>query len=587
MAYDTQKDFITAKMTSLIVFIYFFIASLFVTFPLILHLHDYTYGIGDELLITWIFNWDIYSLLHNPFAIFSANIYYPYPNTLSFSDIFITLAIIVALPTLIVGEPMVAFNSALIVSLTTLGFFTYLLTFYLTKNIWASIISGTLIAFSVFTLGRITHLQIVAIQCIPLSLLFFFKFADTGRLKYFVLTMLFFVLQIYNSFLPAYFLIFLYSTFLVIFYFRDKKKIKPFFTKKIIGVSLVALILIMPVVIPYIQTSITFNFTRDIRDSIHFANRPEYFLYPNSKTKLQDTLLTTFYKEQPGLYVYEGYFGMALIVLSIFALVYVIKNRRTSDSYSIGFLFLSIFSFILSLGPAFQWAGRVIKEPFIIPLPYALFYYILPGFKGFRNSARWEMLTVFCLSILIGIVLAKLLQHKTQKVQIVIALVVCALVLGEINVPFSYEKVETKKEFPKVYSYLATLPKDAVIIELPMYNWDMQPYSLLEIKREYYSTIHFKKMVNGYSGFSPYAWEEQTRYFMNEFPDEKVIKHLQKIGVDYIIVHSKEYNELEKNKYTIKNKKVATWREIKKMFSMNNDVEFVKQFSEDYLYKLK
>src|SRR3972149_8901942 len=196
------------KLKSLILpFIYFLIFTIIITYPLVFNLGNLIIGFGDELLISWIMNWNIHSLFNDPLNIFNANIFYPYRGTLSFSETFFTSSLIALLPYIVIGEASVFYNFNLIFSLTTLGFFTYIFTRHLSKNGIASIISGTLVAFSPFTLGRITHLQVVSIQLIPLSLLFFILYAEKGRYKYLLLSSLFFIIQTANSFLPGYFLI--------------------------------------------------------------------------------------------------------------------------------------------------------------------------------------------------------------------------------------------------------------------------------------------------------------------------------------------------------------------------------------------
>ena len=64
------------------------------TWPLVLHpraLLGATSGPGDPYLNLWILGWDMQTLLSNPVSlvngtIFNANIFYPFPNALAFSE---------------------------------------------------------------------------------------------------------------------------------------------------------------------------------------------------------------------------------------------------------------------------------------------------------------------------------------------------------------------------------------------------------------------------------------------------------------------------------------------------------------------
>ena len=46
----------------------------------------------DTHLFIWTLAWDTHAFLHHPLGIFNANIYYPYPNTLAYSENLIGLA---------------------------------------------------------------------------------------------------------------------------------------------------------------------------------------------------------------------------------------------------------------------------------------------------------------------------------------------------------------------------------------------------------------------------------------------------------------------------------------------------------------
>lgn len=571
----------------ILVFLYFLFATLYITYPLIFNLTDTLPSLGDESLITWIISWNIHSFITDPSNIFNANIFYPYQNSLSFSDAFFTSSVIAFPFILITGQPAIAYNINLIISLATLGFFTYLLVLFLSKDQFSGIISGTLVAFSTYTLNRTMHLQLISIQWIPLCILFFLLYIKKQQFKYLIFLSIFFILQSANSFFPGYFLLLCFSIILLSIYLKDKKSLVLFFNKKVYGLIILTGFVLLPIAIPYFKTSSEFSYVRDIRDAIHFANRPEYTFYPNGSTRLEKFLIQAIYPKDKGPYFYDGYIGLAFFILTFFMIIYrFIFSKKDPHNYFLSFFIIGISSFILSLGPVLQWGGRVIKDPFIIPLPYAVLYYLIPGFKGFRNSARWEMLMLFVMSIAIGLALAKLMSKKSLLVKIFITFIICATIILEFNFPKQYAKVPKKEEFPKVYSFINTLPKDAVIIEFPIYNWDMLPYSKQELMREYFSTAHFRKMVNGGSGFTPSPWQEMVRSLMIEFPNNKSLDSLKKIKVKYIILHKSEYKILSDKNFKIKGKDIIKTELIENNLENNAKVKLIKQFGKDYVYEI-
>lgn len=575
------------KFTAFLVFLLFLLLTCIVTYPLIFHLSTYVFGKGDELLISWILNWNIHALLHNPLHIFGANIFYPYQQTLSFSEPFFTSSLLAFIPVLIWKEPLLAFNINVILSLTLLGFAAYCLSYYLSKKNTFSILSGILVAFSPFTLGRVFQFQVISIQWIPFGIISLFHFLKTKKTRYFALACLFFLLQMANSFLTGYFVVLCYLVILGFFLLSKKLSLLKIINAKIIFIVIITGVITILLGYPYFKTSNTFHYVRDIRDTIHFANRPEYTFYPNNRTRLAPVLLKTIYSRDKGPYRYDGYWGLAFIIAFIVSAIGLLKLKKQDRFLPFIFFTIALSSFVLSLGPAFQWAGKVIKHPFIIPLPYAILYYVIPGFKGIRNSARWEMLTILASGIFIALVLAQLMKNKNRLFTIIIIFFISLAALLEINLPFSYVQVPMVKDFPPVYSYINSLPQNATVIHLPIFSWDMQPYANEEFMREYFSIINFRRTVNGYSGFSPKEWEQNVKFLTSEFPNIKTIAYLQHIKVNYIILHKKNYDDLYKNKYVVNQIPIPPFTTIINNVKSFQQLQLVTQFGDDYVYKLK
>ena len=180
----------------------------------------------------------------------------------------------------------------------------------------------------------------------------------------------------------------------------------------------------------------------------------------------------------------SGYLGFAFSILSIITLVYFFTRFKKKDFIFNSFGTIAVFGLIMSFGPALHWNGKTIHEPFPIILPYTLFYYIFPGFQGFRNSARWEMLFVLMMAVAASMLLFKLLKKLSPVKRSLIYIILMGLIIVEYNFPMKFMEVPQKKDFPKVYSWLSTTSQNAKIIELPIYNWNMWPYTQNEIWRE-------------------------------------------------------------------------------------------------------
>lgn len=573
-------------------FLIFFLLACFITFPLIFNLASITTGYGDELIIAWNHNWDIYNFsfnVQNLLHIFDANTFFPYHNSLAFSDVYFMDSILALIPVILLNSPIVANNFTIIISLTLVGFFTYLLSFSITKEKLISFLAGILVIFSPAYLSELTHIQIIAIYFVILSIIFLINFLQTKKTFYFILFLIFFVFQIYNSFMPGFFIAFS-SVLICLFYLlEDKKRAKFLFTKKHIFLLLISIAVILPIIIPYYKVSKEFNYVRDLRETIHFALQPEDFLSTSTFSRLEPLLSqVSFTKDLAGKgEVKPGFIGLTFSILVIVSFFYIIKNWKKQNYIVKGIFAASILGFLLSLGPFMHLGRLTIHNPFPIPLPYLIFYYIVPGFKGIRNSARFEMLFIIMAAPMVAVFLKESLKNIPLNIKYGLILLLAFLAILEFNFPIKYYPLPQIKDFPKVYSWLSTTPKSTVIIEMPIYNWSMAPYSSDEYRREYYSTAHFRKTVNGASGFSPFPWQVMVTNLLATFPSKDSIKELSRIGVNLIIVHKDEYDRLYKKGYTVNDNKILSGDEVINNLLSNDAVISYKTFGKDYVFRIK
>jgi hypothetical protein len=89
-----------------------------------------------------------------------------------------------------------------------------------------------------------------------------------------------------------------------------------------------------------------------------------------------------------------------------------------------------------------------------------------------------------------------------------------------------------------VYAWLAAQPGDEAVIELPMLpndglfqrpRFDDSVYLLR-------STLHWKRLVNGYAGTEPEGYRV-TREVMRDFPSDASMALLRSLNVRHVIVH--------------------------------------------------
>jgi hypothetical protein len=196
----------------------------------------------------------------------------------------------------------------------------------------------------------------------------------------------------------------------------------------------------------------------------------------------------------------------------------------------------------LSLGPVARSAGRTLEGMGL----YGVFLDHVPGFAGLRVPARYAMIAAVYLSALAGIGAAWLMRptmtRQTARV-VVIALSLAFLVeatfapmpvnqtWGDTSIA-PPARLQPAPSAPAVYRQLAALPGELVVAEFPFGDpaW--------ELRYVYYSTVHWKRLVNGYSGGFPQGYKVRVARFQRlaDAPDEAWTA-LRQTGATHAVVH--------------------------------------------------
>ena len=108
---------------------YLLLAIVF-TWPLAARMTTALGGGLDPMLQTWVIAWNAHALTTDPLTVWHAPIFFPYPDTLAYSDHHLLLAI-AALPIIATGGPALAYNLLVLTSYGLTGWAVYVLAFEL------------------------------------------------------------------------------------------------------------------------------------------------------------------------------------------------------------------------------------------------------------------------------------------------------------------------------------------------------------------------------------------------------------------------------------------------------------------------
>ncbi len=216
--------------------------------------------------------------------------------------------------------------------------------------------------------------------------------------------------------------------------------------------------------------------------------------------------------------------------------------KRALSSTVIGAAALTLLAVVLSLGPAPMSHGQLIPGLGL----YAMLYDAVPGVNGLRVPARVAMIAALFLCMLAGLG-AEILQRRWPRARLALVAAGVAFLIEACAVPLPINltaidavapppRVYPPAAAPPVYRAIAALLDAAVITELPFGDpaW--------ELRYVYYSTVHWRRLVNGYSGAFPAAYKRRLAVLqrLTEDPD-RAWQALVEAGTTHVVLHETAY----------------------------------------------
>jgi Bacterial membrane protein YfhO len=246
--------------------------------------------------------------------------------------------------------------------------------------------------------------------------------------------------------------------------------------------------------------------------------------------------------------------GRALVAGAIGAGALAAVSRRTRATTmawlrtpAAFFTLTTLFAVAMSFGPDVHAKGRSVADSNI----YALFYSYVPGFDGLRVPARYAMIATLALAVLAALGVAAIdARYRRRAAAIAGALIVVEAFAVPIPIDqhsTSYSRANLAPlpptlalgaNDPAVYRYVAQLPESATILELPLGE------PAFDIRYMFYSTGHWRRLVNGYSGGAPESYGFLTEAVNDALsrPD-RAWDAVSRSGATHLVVHEGFFRE--------------------------------------------
>lgn len=581
------------------VFLFFLAISIIRTHPLWLHMDEYTAkDFLDPLLIGWIFGWNFHSFSTGMAQYVQGNIFYPFPYSFLLSETLL-LPSLVMYPFYLLGcSPIYCSNFFFLMMMGLNGCAVYALMQEICKDTKISLLVGTLFLCGTHSMMIWSRPHLILIGILLFGVFFLYRFLTRGRVGdgiWYVLCCL--VLLTSNAYfafgiilcsgllcvilLPRYrdrtvflqlcgFVLFLASCYGLHYSFYQKAIVE----QRFLGLPSLHTLTIM---------------------STNLAN----FVWPSDLSPFYSPWLPVVFQSFPELRFFVGFSGMGLAGVGIYRLYrHYVPAREVKRSLFEWHLYfdllllagLTIASNLLFFLPYYQklglmdlhiphlfhftwltgtilfclchprirhfgvlfcrhghpllvfWVVLAVFSFIIVSfVPLAQLFETFPFLAFLRIPGRFGVFPYLVIMVLAGLGFQSLWNHtRLRWIRYILLVLFLPFFWLETATPMAFHQIETNPERLQVYQWLKNQDTIHQIVELPMHD---HTYS---VQYQYYSTFHWKNLLNGYSGYFPFEYRTLMD-LMHGFPSPKAHAALRERECDTVIIHRHFLGEAKSN----------------------------------------
>ncbi len=487
----------------------------------------------DPFLNAWILAWGAHAAPTRPLHLFDTNAFWPRVNTLAYSDHMLGY-LPVSIPLFwLSGNAILTHNVILLLTFALSGIGAFLLVREITRSVGPALLAGMVYAFCPLRFEEYHHVQFLSSQWMPFALLCLHRFharlargeafpyrAYAGLLAFGALQSL---CSTYHSlFFPLFMGCFAAAS--CVLCGGQRRAERALWT---LLAPLIWTALILPTVLPYARLKSDFGLVRGLDEVVGHSATVGSFFSASSANALYGAFMDWLPPEAVAVFPGLATYGLALVATAA-----LLRRKawrgQAGEPWPSAWIYLLCFgaTALLALGPRIRFAGQDVCWG-----PYMLLYKWAPGFDGIRAPGRLLMLTMLCLAVLVGVgahrALGAIGSDKTRR--LATALLGGAILVECACVPIALIRVPVGGKIPALYRWLAHAPAPGPVVEVPL------DLGLQDKKRMYFSTYHWRKIVNGKSGFL--LPEAAAMFLSYAKPGAELVRLMAEMQIDYVVVH--------------------------------------------------
>jgi hypothetical protein len=485
--------------------------AVFITWPQAAHMSTHVAAHQDPYFSLWRLEWIAHALRTDPRTLFDGNIFYPTRNTLAYSDAMLLEGVIAA-PLLWSGvSPFITYNLLLIGAIAASGVGMFVLVRHLTGSGPAALIAAAVFTMAPYRIEHFMHLELQWTMWMPLTFWAVHRAVEAPSWRRGGLVGLFLWLQIISGVYYGVFLAIATAALVALLLVAQPRRTVRALPALLAG-GAIASMLAAPYLWPYVKAIQTLGGRSPDEIARYSAHASSYLASPPQNWLLGWT------NRWGGVEV-NLFPGLTACVLGVIA--FTARPRRDAVVYALLAALMIALSFGVN-GTLYSWLAG-----------------FLPGLRGLRAPARFGILASATIAVLAGAGVRALEQRISSPGRLAGMVVVITLLMSTEYANTAMQLMpQGDPEVTPLYRVVRSAPP-GVVVELPLPLPSTMPG--WEADYVFWSTAHWKPLVNGYSGYAPVAYV-MTLERMRHFPDDQSIATLRGLDVRYVIVHKEYYD---------------------------------------------
>ena len=545
---------------------------------------------GDPLFNLVILKWGMHEVRTGLAGFWNAPFFFPAQGVTAFSDHLLGPAAFGVLLTATAPHALRVYNALFFGSFVLCGWGTWYVLRRAGTGPAAAFLGGCMFAFSSFRWDQLSHIQILLMQWIPLTLWSWDRLLERPGWRRAGLFVLFYALHATGGSYLGYMI---HVPLLILLLHRAPELWRTGAWKPALRVLVpagaVCAALLLAVYLPYLRSA--HRQERSVVEIRHYGASLASYFTPSGKNLYGGPREESRWR-RPENALFAGFLPTALILLAVWqgrrrltrplrplsarqravlvaltalalagyllaeyktwqvsgrtalpALPELVGYKMAAALLVLGLVALALRrvwggNWPLRLADLSPWERGLLTSGFVCfllshPVVYLVLREVVPGLSGMRVPARFYAFVSFPLAGFAARELDRLLQRAASPGwRRLGAILAAGVLLVELAPkPINWEPLPQERDFPPVYHWLAKQDKVRAVLELPISD------DSTEILYMYFATRHWKPLVNGYSGFFPAHYEDLRRTCCWPLPDRRQLAQLRDWGVTHVLVH--------------------------------------------------